>query len=86
MNSEYRSSPLFHRPAARLDWRCNGQPNGSRLLLTSAQFAEMRRKLADVDAKLRRSISAAEEREAAALTSPGAFEHPGRLAGGGPAP
>ena len=34
-------------------------PKGKRRFLTSAQFAEMRRKLADVDAKLRQ-LSAAE--------------------------
>jgi len=47
-------------PAARLsDWGATGGSIGKRRLLTSAQFAEMRRKLADVDAKLRQ-LSAAE--------------------------
>jgi hypothetical protein len=47
-------------PVARLsDWGATGSSIGKRRLLTSTQFAEMRRKLADVDAKLRQ-LSAAE--------------------------
>jgi hypothetical protein len=40
--------------AARLsDWGATGSSIGKRRLLTSAQYAEPRRKLADLDAKLR---------------------------------
>jgi hypothetical protein len=47
-------------PAARVsDWNATGNSTGKRRLLTRSQFAEMRRKLADVDAKLRQ-LSAAE--------------------------
>jgi hypothetical protein len=47
-------------PAARLsNWGATGSSIGNRRLLTNAQFAEMRRKLADVDAKLRQ-LSATE--------------------------
>ena len=49
-------------PAARVsDWGVTGNYIGKRRLLTRSQFAEMRRKLADVDAKLR-ELSAAERR------------------------
>jgi len=49
-------------PAARVsDWGATGNSIGTRRLLTRSQFAEMRRKLADVDAKLRQ-LSAAERR------------------------
>jgi hypothetical protein len=41
------------------EWGATGSSIGKRRLLTSAQFAEMRRKLADVDAKLRQ-LGAAE--------------------------
>jgi hypothetical protein len=41
-------------PAARLsDWSATGNSIGKRRLLTSPQYAELRRKLADLDAKLR---------------------------------
>jgi hypothetical protein len=47
-------------PTARPNgWGVTGHINGGRRFLTSAQFAEVRRKLADVDAKLRQ-LSAAE--------------------------
>jgi hypothetical protein len=50
-------------PAARLsDWGATGSSIGKRRLLTSAQFAEMRRKLADVDAKLRQMTAAERQR------------------------
>jgi hypothetical protein len=48
------------QPAARLsDWGATGGSIGKRRLLTRAQYAELRRKLADVDAKLRQ-LGAAE--------------------------
>jgi hypothetical protein len=57
-------------PAARLNgWGGTGQSLGGRRLLTSTQYAEIRRKLADVDAKLREMTAA--ERPAAALVSSG---------------
>ena len=57
-------------PAARLNgWGGTGQTLGGRRLLTSTQYAEIRRKLADVDAKLREMTAA--DRPAAALVSSG---------------
>jgi hypothetical protein len=50
-------------PTARSnDWGATGSSIGKRRLLTSAQFAEMRRKLADVDAKLRQMTAAERQR------------------------
>jgi hypothetical protein len=46
-------------PTRVSDRGATGSTIGKRRLLTRAQFAEMRRKLADVDAKLRQ-LSAAE--------------------------
>jgi hypothetical protein len=47
-------------PAARLNgWSETGQPLGGRRLLTSTELAETRRKLAEVDAKLREMAAAA---------------------------
>ena len=47
-------------PTAYLSgWGATGNPDGKRRFLTSAQCAELRRKLADVDFKLRQ-LSAAE--------------------------
>ena len=43
-------------------WGATGSPNGSRPLLTSAQYAETRRKRADVDAKLKQLTAAERER------------------------
>jgi hypothetical protein len=42
-------------------WGATGDPYGGRRFLTSAQFAEMRRKRADLEAKLRQ-LSSAERR------------------------
>jgi hypothetical protein len=50
-------------PASRVSgWGGTGYPNGSRPLLTSAQYAEMRRKRADVDAKLKQMTAAERDR------------------------
>jgi hypothetical protein len=50
-------------PAARLsDWGATGNSIGKRRLLTRSQFADMRRKLADVDAKLRQMTAAERQR------------------------
>jgi hypothetical protein len=57
-------------PAARLNgWSETGQPLGERRLLTSTELAETRRKLAEVDAKLREMTAA--ERPAALVGSRG---------------
>jgi hypothetical protein len=57
-------------PAARLNgWGGTGQSLGGRRLLTSTQYAEIRRKLAEVDAKLREMTAA--DRPAAALVRSG---------------
>ena len=41
-------------PTSRLSvWSATGGPNGAPRFLTSAQYAEIRRKRADLDAKLR---------------------------------
>jgi hypothetical protein len=50
------------RPRVSRFGGATGSPNGSRLLLTSAQFSEVRRKRADLDAKLRQMTSAERER------------------------
>jgi len=43
-------------PSARVSgWGATGNPDGKRRLLTSAQYAELRRKLADVEVKLRQT-------------------------------
>jgi hypothetical protein len=45
-------------PAARVSgWGATGSPDGKRRLLTNAQFAEMRRKRADLYEKLRQLTS-----------------------------
>jgi hypothetical protein len=50
-------------PAIRLNgWGATGYINGGRRFLTSTQYAEMRRKLADVDAKLKQLTAAERER------------------------
>ena len=50
-------------PAARVSgWGATGSPNGSRSLLTSAQYAEMRRKRVDLEAKLRQMTAAERDR------------------------
>jgi hypothetical protein len=50
-------------PAARVfGWGGTGSPNGSRAPLTSAQYAELRRKRADLDAKLRQMTAAERDR------------------------
>jgi hypothetical protein len=50
-------------PAARVfGWGATGSPNGSRPLLTIAQYAEMRRKRVDLEAKLRQMTTAERER------------------------
>ena len=50
-------------PAAQVsDWGATGNPIGKRRLLTRSQFAELRRKLADVDAKLRQMTAAERQR------------------------
>jgi hypothetical protein len=43
-------------------WGATGSSIGKRRLLTSAQFAEMRRKLADVSDKLRQLTAAESKR------------------------
>jgi hypothetical protein len=43
-------------------WGPTGNPNGQRRFLTSAQFAEIRRKRADLDAKLWQMTKAERER------------------------
>jgi hypothetical protein len=49
--------------AARISgWGGTGYPNGSRPLLTSAQYAEMRRKRADLDAKLKQMTAVERDR------------------------
>jgi hypothetical protein len=46
-------------PTARISgWGRTGYPNGSRPLLTRTQYAEMRRKRADLDAKLKQMTAA----------------------------
>jgi hypothetical protein len=50
-------------PAPRLRvWGATGDPNGRRRTLTSAQFSEIRRKRADLDAKLRQMTAAERDR------------------------
>jgi hypothetical protein len=43
-------------------WGATGQVIGKRRLLTSAQYAEIRRKLAELDAKLRQMTAAERNR------------------------
>ena len=43
-------------------WGATGSPDGRRRLLTSAQFTEMRRKRADLNAKVRQMKAAERER------------------------
>ena len=43
-------------------WGATGSPDGRRRFLTSAQCAEMRRKRADMDAKLRQMTAAESDR------------------------
>ena len=50
-------------PTARVSsWSAMGSPEGQRRFLTKAQFAELRRKRADVYAKLRQMTEAERER------------------------
>jgi len=49
-------------PARVSSWGATGRSDGRRRFLTSAQFAERRRKLADLDAKLRQMAWAQHER------------------------
>jgi hypothetical protein len=56
-----RQSPKS--PTARVSgWGATGHPDGARHILTSAQYAEMRRKRADLDAKLRQMTAAERNR------------------------
>jgi hypothetical protein len=43
-------------------WGATGSPDGSRPLLTSAQYVEIRRKRADLEAKLRQLTATERER------------------------
>jgi len=46
-------------PTPRLSvWGATSDPNSARRFLTSAQYAEMRRKRADLDAKLKQMTAA----------------------------
>jgi len=46
-------------PTPRLSvWGATGDPNSARRFLTSAQYAEMRRKRADLDVKLKQMTAA----------------------------
>jgi hypothetical protein len=50
-------------PTSRLSvWGATGDPNSARRFVTSAQYAEIRRKRADVDAKLKQMTAAERER------------------------
>jgi len=55
---------LSKPPAAPImsGWGATGSPDGRRRLLTSAQYAEMRRKRTDMDATLRQMTAAERER------------------------